>query len=112
MHRRYIRVRQDEGDDEDDREDLEVHHHTHHHYAKGEHAPARHRSHMMQKVLAKADSPPEYWETQLAQPDGHMTLVRQEYNELMVAIKSGNVPMIKQELEDLAAASVIALHHM
>lgn len=110
MHRRYVMLRKSGGHDA--REGAEVHHHTHHYDAGDSHAAHHNGSPVMRKVLAKADAPPEYWQTQAAQPDGHMTLVRQEYNELMVAIKSGNVPAIKQELEDLAAVSIMALRHM
>lgn len=106
MHRRYVLIRKDDGDDE--RDDIVIHHHS----AGGEHATTRHGDNVLHKILAKADAPPEYWQTEASQPDGHMTLVRQEYNELMVAVKSGNVPAIKQELEDLAAVSIMALRHM
>lgn len=112
MHRRYVLIRKDDGDDGDDeRDDIVIHHHTHH-SAGGEHATTRHGDNVLHKILAKADAPPEYWQTEASQPDGHMMLVRQEYNELMVAVKSGNVPAIKQELEDLAAVSIMALRHM
>lgn len=113
--RRYLAIRKKE-DDEDD-EDIIVHHHTHHHHhpssdVVSERSTEHHSHPVMAEVMARMHNYPSTWEGRMSSPEGHMSIVKMEYDELTAAHAMRDKHAVKKELEDLAAACICALKAM